>query len=171
MHLQPLEVRPLQELRGLAKAFGIKFSFRDQPRDLAERLNGSASLNGLTSLEDRSLVELRTIAQSLKVEFTLADDKERLVNSIDAMAKTRMPKLNVYAPQQPTDTRLRSKPPSRAVTQKQLTSELQKYFALGLRLSFPTEDQWIMGCGFKEDSGSMYMPLRALVNAARKVMG
>lgn len=121
-------------------------------------------------LEAESITALRGIAQSMSAKWTLSDDKRSLIEKIRATAASKVPAPNTE-PNDPMDQRLRVRAPLRACTQKEIYEALQPFFERGLILDFPNEEQWrVQKIIRHEDSGTLWMPLRAILKAAKDII-
>lgn len=98
--------------------------------------------------------------------FSFADGKQELIKLIENTVTAQKPPPRVFAPLEPSDGRMSTKPPRFTSTPQ----EMQEIVALhnGLRLSFPTVDTWFLEYGRKENSGSMHMPLRDFYRLVRE---
>lgn len=118
----------------------------------------------------KSIHELRSIAQAKGIKFSFADDVLVLAQKIamvnDAMAAKAPPPI-----QRPEyDPRLRNKPPGKECTQVDMLARLQEHIARGLLVTFPMPEQWHMKRGDKEDTGTMRMPPKVMLDAADRMM-
>jgi hypothetical protein len=121
-------------------------------------------------LEDRSLTELRALAQAMGAKFAFADDKSKIIANIREHMAAKVPKPRIPDLVEPSDQSLIIVPPKYVCTQKQIVDALQPYTLKGLVIRFPTEDQWMLSCGKKEDSGTLRMPLLDVVRCARDMV-
>lgn len=121
-------------------------------------------------LEDRSLTELRAMAQAMNAIFSFADDKNALIKIIRDCMEAKVPKPRIPDPVQPADTRLLIRPPRYVSTEAEIVEILLPFTLKGLIIRFPAEDQWMMTYQKREDSGTLRMPLRDVVECARRMM-
>lgn len=103
-------------------------------------------------------------------EFTFADNKLRLIETIRDFMAAKVPPLQIPDPLAPSDQRLSISVPKFISTQVEISDALADYIKRGLRLTFPTEDQWMITITKKQDSGSLRMPLVDIVRCARDLM-
>lgn len=125
-----------------------------------------------TSLRKKSIHELRVMAQAFGVHDVFEKDHAHLVQEIELKhAPTIAPKINL--PPMPTyDARLMTKPPSKRSSAEELVPMMEPYIALGLKLSFDDNgERWFMVWSKRTDEGTMRMPLKSVVECARRMMG
>lgn len=121
-------------------------------------------------LETESITGLRAMAQAMGVVINFADDKKSLLLKIKQAAASKLPTASIDS-NEPMDYRLRVKPPLRACTQKEIYEALQPLFERGLILDFPNEEQWRLQKIIRhEDSGTLWMPLRSVIEAAKRLL-
>ena len=126
------------------------------------------------SLHEKGLHELRGIAQgcdAVVLEKLFSMDKPQLIQAIEAKLERMAPDPVIDIPKPEYDARLMTKPPSKSSTQDDIVSMLVPYTNIGMHLTFPDPESWHMQHGRKEDTGSMRMPLRNILQCAAKVMG
>lgn len=119
----------------------------------------------------KSIHELRVMAQAFGVHDVFEKDAAHLVQEIELKhaptiaPQVALPPIPVY------DARLMTKPPSRRSSIEELVPLLEPYITLGLKLTFDdVGERWFMVCGKRTDEGTMRMPLRHVVDAARRMM-
>lgn len=122
------------------------------------------------SLKDKSIIELRSIAQGLGITIQFSDGKEELVRKIDNGLDKQLPPSPSLPPNVPTDMTLRTRPPSKNVTQVAIMDKMTPLIARGLKVTFPCEDQWHFAFGKRSDSGTLRMPMRVVIECANNVM-
>lgn len=123
----------------------------------------------MAELKNKSIIELRSIAQGLGVEILFSDTKEDLMQKIDSGLTVQLPPAPPPLPNVPSDIRLRTTPPAANSTPSEITDVLAAYIKRGLVVTFPAENQWHIRLARKEDSGTLRMPLRAIVKCADKL--
>jgi hypothetical protein len=109
---------------------------------------------GMT-LETKSIHELRGIAQAVGIKLDWAWNKQKLIDKIDEKTKPP-PKPMPQISDEPKNG-----------DQESLVKALAIY--AGMVITFPTEDTWQMNCGRKQDSGTMHMPVHAIMECARRL--
>lgn len=123
------------------------------------------------ALRKKSIHDLRVMAQAFGVNDVFSKDQVHLIQEIELKHKpvqvaVQLPPLPAY------DARLMNKPPSKRSNAEELVPLLEPYIVLGLKLSFDDNgERWFMSCGKRNDEGTMRMPLKAVVECARRVMG
>lgn len=122
------------------------------------------------SLEKMSLTELRGIAQSLGVKDVFAKAPNELRTEIKVKQETQLPIPETPIPKPVYDARLMSKPPSKNSNQTDLEALLAVHMERGLRISYPSPEQWLMQYKDREDSGTMRQSLANIIRCADKLM-
>ena len=118
----------------------------------------------------KSIVELRGIAQAIGAKYSFGDDANKLQRAIDKRLAERIPEPPPLEESTPMDHRLRSKPPARGITQRQLDEALSDHKGRGLKLYFPKEETWQISFNKKHDSGTLRMPLRVILKCADEIL-
>jgi hypothetical protein len=121
-------------------------------------------------LEARTIVEIRNIASGFGVDWTFGDSKTALIAKIDAHLQRDVPRPAIPEPLQVSDRSLALVPPRFVVSQAQIMDAMQPYIARGLRVRFPTDDTWQFDCAKKSDSGTVFAPMRDIINCAEAVL-
>lgn len=121
-------------------------------------------------LEERSITELRAMAQAMDATFSMGDDKSALMGIIRDCMAAKVPKPHIPDELKPADQRFTVMPPKYVCTQNDVLDVLKPYVDRGLKVSFPTVDQWMMKFDKKEDSGSMLVPPLVIVRCAKEIM-
>lgn len=123
------------------------------------------------NLRKKSIHDLRVMAQAFGINDVFSKDQAHLIQEIELKHKpvqivVQLPPLPAY------DARLMTKPPSKRSNAEELVPLLESYIALGLKLSFDDNgERWFMTCGKRNDEGTMRMPLKAVVECARRLLG
>lgn len=123
----------------------------------------------MSELRNKSIHELRGIAQSFGIPDIFEKDVVRLQQEIEIRQQKLIPPPAIPFPLPEYDARLMSKPPARRTNTDEIITLLEPYIAKGLKLSFDHE-HWYMASGIKNDTGVIRMPLRHVLECARKVM-
>jgi hypothetical protein len=115
-------------------------------------------------LQDKTLSELRGIALSLGIKNIFSLDKLLLLQEIEnnknvALAKEIKQDINISV----------SNSNRKRLSEAQVKDILKPLLDLGLIINFEG-DSWVMHKGIKEDSGSVFMPLRDVVRCAKNIM-
>lgn len=118
----------------------------------------------------KTIHELRAVCQSKGIKFSFSDDVLALSQKINMVSEALKPIEAEPIPRPEYDPRLRMMPPGKVCTQDDMLKRLQPYIARGLLVTFPYPDMWRMRCGMKEDTGTMRMPPRVMLNAADRLM-
>lgn len=129
---------------------------------------------------DKSLPQLRAMAQAMGVAVGFADSKESVGAAIAAALATLVVQT-APVPTTPTpvtalqaamreDPRLRTLPPARNLACDQVVAALAPLLGQGLAIAFPSPDSWQLRYGQREDSGSLHVPLRVIMNCATALM-
>jgi hypothetical protein len=121
-------------------------------------------------MRNKSVHELRGIAQSFGIADIFSKDAAQLIQAIELKRTEMIPKAEIVVPKPEYDAKLMTKPPSRKTDRQEIERYLQPYIARGLRLSFPEPEVWAMECGKKNDTGSIRMPIRVVLQCADKVI-
>lgn len=123
------------------------------------------------NLRKKSIHDLRVMAQAFGINDVFSKDQAHLIQEIEikhkpVQAPVLLPPLPAY------DARLMTKPPSKRSSAEELVPLLEPYIALGLMVSFDDNgERWFMRAGAKTDEGTMRMPMRGVVECARRLMG
>lgn len=121
-------------------------------------------------LDHMSIHQLRAIAQSFGVPDVFKLDTNQLIQAIHLKQETLVTPAPQPVPRPEYDARLMWKVPSQTCTQEEATEVLQGHMERGLHVTFPDPDRWHMQYGKKEDTGTLRMPLRTLLNCADKML-
>ena len=120
-------------------------------------------------LRKESIHKLRTMAQAFGVTDIFEKDAVRLAQEIELKQQTLIPPPIVLPPKPEYDARLMTKPPARRSSMDEILDLLEPYIIRGLKVTFDNED-WAMANGVKTDCGTIRMPLKTVLECARKVM-
>lgn len=124
------------------------------------------------SLRDRSIHELRGMAQAFGINDIFEKDAAHLIQEIELKQQTLAPARVVLPPLPQYDARLMTKPPSKRSMPDDVVVLLEPYIEKGLRFSIDENaETWTMQHGLVTDTGTMRMPMRHMLDAARRVMG
>ncbi len=123
-------------------------------------------------LRDRSIHELRGMAQAFGVNDIFEKDATHLIQEIELKQQSLAPPKQPLPPLPQYDARLMTKPPSKRSVPDEAVTLLEPYITRGLRFTIDDNaETWSMVFGKVTDSGTMRMPMRHLLEAARRVMG
>ena len=117
------------------------------------------------SLGKKSLTELRAIAQSMGMIPRLDIGKEHLIQEIQGHVSAK-----VQMPPRPIEINIKNDSANPLVTPEQVEKAMEGFKQLGLKVSFPDKDTWELSCNERKDSGSMHIPLFAIVGCARELI-
>lgn len=123
----------------------------------------------MSELEKKSIHDLRSIAQAFGVDNIFEKEPNILRQEIAikqqslAAPKPKLPEKPIY------DARLMDEAPNKVANPLEIVEVLKPYIHLGLRVELG-EETWTMNCGLKFDSGTMRMPLKDILNCARRLM-
>lgn len=120
-------------------------------------------------LRKKSLHDLRVIAQSFGITDIFEKDAVHLQQEIELKQQKLIPPPRPLPPRPEYDARLMTKPPARKSDMKIITELLEPYIKIGLKLRF-TEENWFMDYGVKNDTGSLRIPPRHILNCAERLM-
>lgn len=121
-------------------------------------------------LRKKSIHDLRVMAQAFGVNEIFEKDAARLIQEIELKQEKIFTPPVVELPFKPEyDARLMTKPPSRRSSPNEITDLLEPYIKIGLKLRLD-EERWYMVCGAKTDEGTIRMPLRHVLECARRIM-
>lgn len=121
-------------------------------------------------LELKTLSELRGIAQAVGLTLDWSWDKRKLTEKIRDKIRPTVDGAPTIS-DTPSDSRFRTLPPARNLPQHEVARALDKYKEQGLVYTFPTKDTVRLTITVtREDSCSLRVPLRTLVNCARKLV-
>lgn len=118
-------------------------------------------------LRNKTIYELRAIAQGLGIDDLFSKDLNQLLQTIELKQKAMIPEQPVIPVNPEYDVRLLNEG---SADHKDIEELLVFHVERGLRLSFPSPDQWHMRVGKKEDSGTITMPLATVLDCANKLM-
>lgn len=119
---------------------------------------------------NKTIHELRTIAQRQGIKFSFSDDAAALAQKIATVQEAVKPLEPIIIPKPEYDARLMDKPPSKKCAKDSMIKRLQPYIARGLIVTFPDEETWHMQRDKKQDSGTMRMPERIMMEAADRLL-
>lgn len=120
-------------------------------------------------LKHKSIHELRGMAQSFGITDIFEKDATHLAQEIELKQQKLIP-APVILPDKPEyDAGLMTRPPARRASMDEITTLLEPYIKMGMRLTFDNE-VWSMSSGVKNDTGSIRMPLIHVLECARKVV-
>lgn len=119
------------------------------------------------TLREKSIHDLRTMAQAFGVNDVFSKDKNNIIQEIVlkhapvAPAAVVMPPLPVSVNQALDDM----------ADPDDVTAAMKPYAALGLRFQFiDSGTRWSMRFGERADEGTMSMPLKTVIDCARKLL-
>lgn len=123
-------------------------------------------------LRERSIHELRGMAQAFGVNDIFEKDAAHLIQEIELRQVKLVPPATPLPPLPQYDARLMNKPPSKRSMPDDVVTLLAPYITQGLRFTMDDNaETWTMQRGKVVDTGTMRMPMRHLLDAARRVMG
>jgi hypothetical protein len=120
-------------------------------------------------LRYKSIHDLRGMAQAFGITDIFEKDVIRLSQEIELKQKELIPAPVPLPPRPEYDARLMDKPPGRRASMEEMLDLLEPYIIRGLKVTFD-EEHWFMHSGVKNDTGTIRMPLKHVLEAARKVM-
>lgn len=123
----------------------------------------------MSALKGKSLTALRGIAQSYSIPDIFQKDELQLRQAIELKQQDMTPQPKIEIPKPEYDARLMNRPPAKRSDEKVAMDLLQPYIARGLHVRFD-EECWYMSLGKKNDSGTIRMPLRVLLDRADRMM-
>ena len=122
------------------------------------------------NLRKKSIHDLRVMAQAFGVNDVFQKDQAHLIQDIELKHKPSTPKIEL-PPLPAYDARLMKKPPSKKSSVLDLTELMKPYLTSGLKLTFDDNgERWMMRFGERNDEGTMRMPLRSVLECARKLL-
>jgi len=122
------------------------------------------------NLRKKSIHDLRVMAQAFGVHDVFEKDQAHLLQEIELKHRPAQPKIEL-PPLPAYDSRLMSKPPSKRSNCEELVPLMEPYIAKGLKLSFDDNgEHWFMRFGQRTDEGTMRMPLRSVLDCARRLL-
>ncbi len=107
------------------------------------------------SLELKSIYELRGIAQAVGVKVDWSWNRQKLVDKIEEKTKP---------PPKPRP-QISDSPQKGNGTQEEIVKALSGFREMVI--TFPTADTWQLNYGKKQDSGSVSVPIRTIINCAK----
>lgn len=122
-------------------------------------------------LRNKSIHDLRVIAQSHEVSDIFEKDAARLIQEISLRLSERAP-ISDEMPAAPAyDARLMLSHPDARCSPTDVVDLLEPYINRGLRLTFDESgERWRMAHGLRTDDGTMRMPLRTVLDCARRLL-
>jgi hypothetical protein len=117
------------------------------------------------SLQKKSLTELRSLAQNMGMLPRLDIGKEHLIQEIQNYAGAK-----IMTPPRPIEINIKNESANPLVTPEQVEKALDGFKQLGLSVTFPDKDTWEISCNTRKDSGSMYIPLFAIIGCAKELV-
>ncbi len=120
-------------------------------------------------LRDESIHKLRGMAQAFGITDIFEKDAIHLAQEIELKQQKLVPPPIALPPRPEYDARLMTKPPSKQSTPMAITTLLEPHIKMGLKLRFDNE-HWFMASGIKNDTGTLRMGLRHILDAAERVM-
>jgi hypothetical protein len=120
-------------------------------------------------LRKKSVHELRTMAQAFGVTDIFEKDAIHLVQEIELKQQKLIPAPTILPPKPEYDARLMDAKPAQRGDMDEITELLKPYIERGLHLRFE-EECWFMDAGKKTDTGTIRMPLKSVLECARRVM-
>lgn len=125
----------------------------------------------VADLRTKSVHDLRIIAQSFSVADIFEKDAVHLAQEIELKQQKLIPPPVILPPQPEYDARLMTKLPANRASPMEVTDLLTPYLEMGMKLSFDENaEHWTMSSGKKADTGTLRMPLRAILHCAAKVV-
>lgn len=121
-------------------------------------------------LREKSLTDLRSIAQGYGITDIFSKDKLQLLQDIELKQQDMQPKPVIDIPKPEYDPRIMSKIPARLSERSYIEQILQPYVDRGMCLTFPEPETWAISLDKRNDTGSMRIPPRVILNCASKVM-
>lgn len=121
-------------------------------------------------LENKSIHQLRGIAQSFGITDIFSKTDIQLRQEISLKQEALSPAKLEAPPKPEYDARLMTKPPSKQSDRELALEVLKPYIDKGLHVDFPNEEEWHMRWGKREDTGTLRMPLRVILQCAAGVM-
>lgn len=121
-------------------------------------------------IEQKSITELRGIAQAVGLKLDWRWDKSKLIRKIKETTDNALNGVPTES-DEPSDARLRTVPPARNLPQNDVMKALEKYKERGLIVTFPTPDSIrLTRTIVREDQCSLRVPLRVIVECARRIV-
>lgn len=121
------------------------------------------------NLRKKSIHDLRVMAQAFGIADVFSKDQIHLIQEIELKHKPMQPKAEL-PPLPVYDSRLMTKPPAKKSSVMELTELLTPYIERGLKIGFDENaEHWFMRLGQRTDEGTMRMPLRSVLNCARRM--
>jgi len=122
-------------------------------------------------VHDKSIHQLRAIAEGYGIPNIFSKQKHELVQAIELCQKAQLPDQKITPPpRREYDTRIMSRRPANSFSKEDALDVLEPYFVYGLKIEFPDPDRWHMTLKGKEDTGTMRMPLRVLLDCADRLL-
>lgn len=120
-------------------------------------------------LRHESIHKLRSIAQAFGITDIFEKNAILLSQEIELKQQKLIPPPTILPPKPEYDARLMDKPPSKRANMNDIVDMLEPYIIRGLKINFD-EEHWFMANGVKNDTGTIRMPLKHVIEAARRVM-
>lgn len=120
-------------------------------------------------LQGKSLHQLRSIAQGYGIADIFQKTETQLRQAIEIKQQELVPKPAQVSVMPQYDARLMTRPPSKKSTQDDLLELLRPLIDRGLYITFPTQEEWHMKWGKKEDTGTMRQPLKNVLECANRL--
>ena len=124
---------------------------------------------GNIELRHKSIHELRGMAQAFGISDIFEKDAIKLSQEIELKQQKLIPPPVVLPPRPEYDSRLMTKLPGKRASMDEILDLLEPYIMRGLKITF-SEETWSMANGIKNDTGTIRMPLKHVLDAARRVM-
>lgn len=109
------------------------------------------------------------MAQSFGIPDIFEKDAIQLAQAIEIKQQIMAPAIATLPPKPEYDARLMDKPPSKRANMTDILDMLEPYIIRGLKLTFD-EEHWFMASGIKNDTGTIRMPLKHILDCARRVI-
>lgn len=122
-------------------------------------------------MHDKSIHQLRAIAEGYNIPDIFSKQRHELEQAISLAQVAQLPEQKFTPPpRREYDTRIMSRRPANSFTKEDALDVLEPYFSYGLKIEFPDPDRWHMRVKGKEDTGTMRMPLRVLLDCADRLL-
>lgn len=118
-------------------------------------------------LEGKTIHELRSIAEGYNIPDVFSKDVGGLIKAITVKQLSLVKQPKIDPPHRPEyDSSIMLKRPSKVTEQARALELLKGHIDRGLEITFPQPDQWHMRYKSREDTGSLRIPPRVILNCA-----
>lgn len=124
-----------------------------------------------SALKKKSIHELRNIASGYGVSDVFSKTPDALAKAITIKQARMQPKPNDPPPARAEyDSRLMTRRPAKTTSQEEAIELLEAHINRGIVLTFPEPDRWHMRIMEREDTGTLRMPPRVLLDCADRML-